>query len=87
MKMFNKINIAGLYGFWLAFLLNLVMPFPGSWNPGVLYVGLALLAIHFLEFIVMFTKLKAVNHTSAKDFVLVMLVGLFHWMPLIRKST
>jgi uncharacterized protein YhhL (DUF1145 family) len=86
MKMFNKLNLAALYAFWVAFVVNLVMPFPGEWNTGVLYIGLGLLAVHFIEFILVFKKLKALGHTSVKDFVLVLLVGLFHWMPLLRKA-
>lgn len=86
MKMFNKINKLSLYVFWVAFVVNLVMPFQGNWGTGVLYIGLGLLAIHLLEFIVVFKKLKSIDKTSPKDFILVMLVGLFHWMPLLRKA-
>jgi len=86
MKVFNTLNLAGLYAFWVAFLVNLVMPFPGDYNTGVLYIGLGLLVVHLLEFFIVFKRLKDVNRVTPKDFVLVMLVGLFHWVPLLRKA-
>ncbi|MFT6154889.1 MAG: hypothetical protein ACJA0E_001887 [Bermanella sp.] len=86
MKIFNKLNLAALYAFWIAFVVNIIMPFPEGWSTGVMYIGLGLLVVHLIEFIIVFKKLKAVGHTSAKDFALVLLVGLFHWMPLIRKA-
>lgn len=86
MKLFNTLNLAGLYAFWVAFLVNLVMPFPGDYNTGVLYIGLGLLVVHLLEFFIVFKRLKDVNRVTPKDFVLVMLVGLFHWVPLLRKA-
>lgn len=86
MKLFNQINIYAIYVFWVAFVVNLVQPFPGDWNKGVLYLGLTLLVVHFLEFVVLFKKLKGINHAAPKDFAMVMLIGLFHWVPLLRKS-
>ena len=86
MKLFNTLNLAGLYAFWVAFLVNLVMPFPGDFNAGVLYIGLGLLVVHLLEFFIVFKRLKDVNRVTPKDFLLVMLVGLFHWVPLLRKA-
>ena len=85
MKLLNTLSLTGLYTFWIAFLVNLAMPFPDDVNKVVLYVGLVLLAIHLLEFFIVFKKLKAVDCITVKDFVLVLLVGLFHWVPLLRK--
>lgn len=84
--MFNKINKLGLYVFWLMFLANLFMPFGGDIEAIVLYVGLGLLIIHFIEFLVVFKKLKKIDRTTPLDFIMVMLVGLFHWFPLLRQK-
>ena len=86
MKMFNQMNKIALYGFWVAFIVNLIMPFSGDWGVGILYIGLGLLAIHLVEYILVFKKLKNIDKTTPKDFVLVMLVGLFHWVPLLKKA-
>ena len=87
MKQFNQLNKMALYVFWVAFVVNLIMPFGGDLGQGVLYVGLGLLAVHLLEYMFVFKKLKRVERTSAKDFVSVMLVGLFHWLPLLKKAS
>ncbi|MGR6874591.1 DUF1145 domain-containing protein [Pseudomonas sp. HK3] len=86
MKRFNQLNKVALYVFWVAFIVNLIMPFGGDWGQGILYVGLGLLVVHLLEYILVFKKLKRIERTTAKDFVGVMLVGLFHWLPLLKKA-
>lgn len=85
MKMFNKMNKLGLYVFWIIFLVNLFMPFGGDIESIVLLIGVGLLVVHFIEFLVVFKKLKEIDRTSPMDFMMVMLVGLFHWLPLIKK--
>ncbi len=85
MKMFNKMNKLGLYVFWIMFLVNLFMPFGGDIESIVLFIGVGLLVVHFIEFLVVFKKLKEIDRTSPMDFMMVMLVGLFHWLPLIKK--
>lgn len=83
--MFNKMNKLGLYVFWIMFLVNLFMPFGGDIESIVLFIGVGLLVVHFIEFLVVFKKLKEIDRTSPMDFMMVMLVGLFHWLPLIKK--
>jgi uncharacterized protein YhhL (DUF1145 family) len=68
-----------------AFIINLVMPFPGAWGPGVLKVGLVLLAVHTLEFIIMYKKLKAIGRATAADLFWTLLIGFVHWKPLLKK--
>lgn len=86
MKKFNQFNKLALYGFWVAFMINLFTPFPGNVGEGVFYLGVGLLVVHFIEFIVVFKKLKTIDRTSPMDFIMVMLVGLFHWLPLVKQS-
>lgn len=68
-----------------AFIINLVMPFPGAWGPGVLKVGLVLLAVHTLEFIIVYKKLKAIGRATAADLFWTLLIGFVHWKPLLKK--
>jgi len=69
-----------------AFVINLVMPFPGAWGPGIMKVGLILLAVHTIEFIVVFKKLKAIGHATAADLFWTLLLGFVHWKPLLKKA-
>ena len=68
-----------------AFIINLVMPFPGAWGSGVLKVGLVLLAVHTLEFVIMYKKLKAIGRATAADLFWTLLLGFVHWKPLLKK--
>ncbi len=85
MNMFIKANVVALYGFWVAFVVNLVMPFNGAAGEWVMKIGLALLVIHLIEFAVKFKQLKEIDRATPLDFVLVLLLGLFHWKPLLSK--
>jgi len=69
-----------------AFIINLVIPFPGAWGPGVMTVGLILLAVHTIEFIIVFKKLKAIGRATAADLFWTLLLGFVHWKPLLKKS-
>ncbi len=86
MKNFIKFNIYALMAFWLVFLVNLLMPIGGEevaqW---ILRIGVVLLVIHALELAVVYKSLKKIERTSAVDVVWVLLVGLFHWKPLLGK--
>ena len=86
MKNFIKFNVYALVAFWLVFLVNLLMPIGGEevaqW---ILRIGVALLVIHALELAVVFKGLKKIDRTSPVDIIWVLLVGLFHWKPLLSK--
>ncbi len=86
MEIFNQLNKIGLYAFWVAFIVNLIEPFSGEWGASVLYIGLGLLVVHLIEYALVFKRLKSIDKTSPKDFVMVMLVGLFYWVPLLKKA-
>ena len=85
MKSFFKMNIYGLVLFWLAFVVNIFMPLgevAGLWIMGI---GVALLFAHALELAVVYKRLQKVDRTKPMDIVWVLLVGLFHWVPLLKK--
>jgi len=85
MKSFFKMNIYGLVLFWLAFVVNIFMPLgevAGLWIMGI---GVALLVAHALELAVVYKRLQKIDRTKPMDIVWVLLVGLFHWVPLLKK--
>jgi uncharacterized protein YhhL (DUF1145 family) len=81
MQKFAQINMYILAGFWLAFVINFAMPFGGSLGTGVLWAGIVFLVI---ELAVVYSKLKAVGHTSSTDIVAVLAFGILYWKPLIK---
>ncbi len=86
MKNFIKINKYALLGFWLAFVVNIFMPLGGGEaSMWIMRIGLALLAIHALEMVFVYKGLKRIDRATPVDFVWVLLVGLFHWKPLLTK--
>ncbi len=85
MKNFIAFNRYLLLGFWLAFLVNIAMPFNEPWGGSVMNVGLALLAIHLLELVLVYRKLKLIERAKPIDLCWVMLLGILHWRPLLRK--
>lgn len=81
-------NINRIVGLILAsaFIINIFMPFPGAWEAGVMNVGLVLLALHALEFIIVYKKLKAIGHATAADLFWTLLLGFVHWRPLLKAN-
>ena len=85
MKNFIKFNVYALMAFWLVFLANLLMPIGENASEWIMRIGVALLVIHALELAVVFKGLKKIDRTSPVDIIWVLLVGLFHWKPLLSK--
>lgn len=85
MKNFIKFNVYALMAFWLVFLANLLMPIGETASEWIMRIGVALLVIHALELAVVFKGLKKIDRTSPVDIIWVLLVGLFHWKPLLSK--
>lgn len=85
MKVFNLVNRYLILGFWVVFAINIATPLGGSWSSNIMNVGLILLVIHTIEFAVMFKGLKLIGRATPVDFFWVMLLGVFHWRPLLRK--
>mgnify|MGYP000170239161 CR=1 FL=1 len=86
MKAFFKFNIYALVIFWLIFLANFLIPIGGELSElWIMRIGIALLVIHALELVVVFKGLKKIDRTSPVDIIWVLLIGLFHWKPLLSK--
>ena len=85
MQKFAQINMYILAGFWLAFVVNLVMPFGGSLGTGVLWAGMVFLVLHVIELALVYSKLKAVDRHGTTDIVAVLAYGILYWKPLLKK--
>ncbi|MDC0172143.1 DUF1145 domain-containing protein [Gammaproteobacteria bacterium] len=70
---------------WMAFAVNLLSPIGGNLGLGIYWVGLVMLVLHVLELAVVYAKLKAINHGTAKDVISVLAFGVLYWKPLLSK--
>ena len=70
---------------WVAFLVNLISPIGGNFGLGIYWLGLVMLVLHVLELVVVYSKLKAINHGTAKDVISVLAFGVLYWKPLLSK--
>lgn len=71
-------------GFWvlpLAGLLHLL----GDWSSFFVTLGVIILAAHVLELVWKYGALKARGRAGPMDIVMVLLLGLFYWMPILKQ--
>lgn len=87
MHNFFTVGKALTLGFWLLPILAFMEVFPDSWNGIILIVAAVIFVAHLGELALYYSKLKAKGHGSSADVVMVILVGLFHWMPLLKEDT
>jgi len=72
-------------GFWILPLLALFGVWPDSWNPLLVTIGFVILLVHLLELVFVHGSLRVAGRAEVLDLVMVMLVGLFHWVPILRR--
>ena len=70
---------------WVAFLVNLISPIGGNLGLGIYWLGVVMLALHVFELVVVYSKLKAINHGTTKDVINVLAFGVLYWKPLLSK--
>ena len=78
---FFKANLLGAYALALA---SLFVVLPMEAGPVVQRLALAILAVHGLECLIAFKYIKSYAGSVYLSFVLAMLYGLLHWMPLAK---
>tara|TARA_B110000977_G_scaffold157395_1_gene200444 strand:- start:201 stop:473 length:273 start_codon:yes stop_codon:yes gene_type:complete len=71
--------------FWVAFAANLFSPVGGNLGLGIYWLGVVMLVLHMLELVAVYSKLKAINHGTAKDVISVLAFGVLYWKPLLSK--
>ena len=86
-KMLNIKQIATytMIVIWIAFAVNLLSPVGGNLGLGIHWIGVVMLVLHVLELVVVYSKLKAINHGTAKDVINVLVFGVLYWKPLLSK--
>jgi uncharacterized protein YhhL (DUF1145 family) len=72
-------------GFWVLPFLALFGFFGGDWNHNILWIGVIIFFAHIGELVVIQGKLKMNDHDTIHDGLMVILVGFFHWLPIIKK--
>ena len=69
---------------WVLFSLNLTATLFGSVNLLVYWIGITLIAVHFLELLLVFGKLKSKGHGAKKIILSVLAFGVLYWRPLLK---
>lgn len=72
-------------GFWLLPIGGLLKLFGEPWDGYFLIAAAVILVAHLLELALNYGKLKAKGRAGAMDVIMVLLVGLFHWVPILRQ--
>lgn len=85
MQSFFSIGKILTLGFWVLPVLAILGLFPGAWNDNMLIITAVVFLAHLGELALFYGKLKAKGHGGAYDILMVILVGLFHWMPLLKQ--
>jgi uncharacterized protein YhhL (DUF1145 family) len=85
MQKFFLIGKLATLGFWILPVLALLGVFGPPWDHRLLAIAFVIFLAHLGELVFVFGKLKAAGRAEMLDVVMVILVGLFHWLPIIRK--
>ena len=72
-------------GFWILPVLALCGVFSDLWGFRILAIAFVVFIAHLGELVFVYGGLRTAGRAEAVDIVLVMLVGLFHWVPILRK--
>ena len=75
----------GTLAFWILPILALAGLFAQPWDYYILAAAFVLFATHVLEFISVHGRLRGVGRDQTLDIVMVLLVGFFHWLPILRR--
>ena len=71
--------------FWIAFAFNELSSFGGNVGLVLHWAVLVMLVAHVIELAIVYKKLQAINHGSAKDIISVLAFGILFWKPLLSK--
>ena len=78
----TKVTLSLVWVIWVLALLSLL---PDSWNLPVVFIGVALLVIHFGEYLFLRTKVAA-RQGSNSGFIEFMLFGFAYWLPVLKNK-
>lgn len=77
----SKLTLA----FWVLPLGGLMNLFGDPWSGRFVTLGVIILAAHVLELVLKYGALKERGRAGPMDIVMVLLLGLFYWMPILNK--
>jgi putative membrane protein len=82
---FLLMNKAITVFFWVAVIANYAIGFPEPLGPLLGLAGPLIFAAHVIEVIFFLRKYKSGSENVALDSVLILVLGIFHFMPIIQK--
>lgn len=91
MNVFLSIGKLLMLGYWVLPILALFGFFGGDrnlggdWNYNILWITAVIFYAHVGELIFIKGKLKMNDRDTIHDGLMVILVGFFHWLPIIKK--
>ena len=85
MQKFFTIGKLLTLGFWILPLLALLGVFASPWDYRLLAIAFVIFLAHLGELMFVHGKLRAAGRAETSDIVMVILVGLFHWVPILRQ--
>jgi uncharacterized protein YhhL (DUF1145 family) len=85
MQKFFTIGKLLTLGFWILPLLALLGVFAPPWDYRLLAIAFVIFLAHLGELVFVHGKLRAAGRAETSDIVMVILVGLFHWVPILRQ--
>ncbi len=69
--------------FWIAWVLSLFSLVPDPYGQPVIWVGVALLVVHFLEFLLVRSKMAELQGGKT-GFIETMVFGFGYWLPVLK---
>lgn len=85
MQKFLTIGKLLTLGFWILPLLALLGVFAPPWDFRLLAIAFVIFVAHLGELVFVHGKLRTAGRAETSDIVMVILVGLFHWVPILRQ--
>jgi uncharacterized protein YhhL (DUF1145 family) len=71
--------------FWFAWVLSLFSLVPYPYGQPVIWVGVALLVLHFIEYLLVRSKMAELQGGKT-GFVGTMVFGFGYWLPVLKKK-
>lgn len=86
MQKFLSIGKIATFGFWVLPLLALFGMLGKEWSENMLWIGVLIFYAHLGELVVIQGKLRMKDRDTIYDAMMVILVGFFHWLPIIKEE-
>ena len=71
--------------FWIGWILSLFSLVPDPYGQPVMWIGVALLAVHFVEYLLVRSKMARCQDGKT-GFIGTMIFGFGYWLPILRSE-